>query len=386
MKNLSSISDIQSSFSGSGGQKVAIVHDWLYGGGAEKVILAMHQLYPDAPIYTSYCTKKWQKKLDNKVITGYLNKWPFTSLRKFIPLLRVWWFEGLDLTDYDIVIISTGNGEAICVNKFKKNALTICYCHSPTHFCWDKYDEYLKNPGFGIFNWLARIGLKTLVKPLRNIDYKAAQKPKYFIANSNFIKQKIKEYYNRDSQVISPPVNINRFISAAGEYPKQGYVVTGRQVPYKRLELCILACNKLHVPLTIIGNGPEHEKLVKLAGKTITFVTDATDAQLPKYLASAEAYIFCAQEDFGIAPVEALAAGTPLIAYKAGGALDYVNKKTGIFFDNQSVVSVMNGVQEFQKSHFVQHDLTDKAQEFSVKSFKNKLKQFIEEKYTAKLG
>lgn len=360
--------------------KIAIVHDWLYGGGAEKVILALHELYPQAPIYTSYCTPQWRKKLNNKVITGYLNKWPFTRIRKFIPLLRVWWFRSLDLTDFDIVIISTGNGEAICVNKFKKDALTICYCHSPTHFYWDKYDEYLKNPGFGFFNWLARIGLKILVKPLRNIDYKAAQNPKYFIANSNFIKQKIKQYYNRDSVVINPPVNVSKFINDAGEYPKYGYVVTGRQVPLKRFDLCILACNQLHLPLTIIGNGPEHKKLVQLGGKTITFLTDVTDAQLPKYLASAEAYIFCAKDDFGIAPVEALATGTPLIAYKAGGALDYVTQKTGIFFKEQSVESVVEGIKDFQKSHFVQHDLTAKAEEFSTESFKTKLKQFIEDK------
>ena len=361
-------------------KKIVIVHDWLYGGGAEKVVLALHELYPEAPIYTSFCTNEWRDKLDHKVVTGYLNKWPFTKLRKFIPFLRVSWFKNLDLTDFDIVIISSGNGEAICANKFKKDALTICYCHSPTHFYWDKYNEYMNNPGFGALNWLARIGLKTLLSPLRNIDYKAAQNPKYFIANSSFIKQKIKQYYGRDSIVIHPPVDVSRFINAAGKYPKFGYVVTGRQVPYKRLDLCIAAFNELHMPLTVIGNGPEHHKLVKLASKSITFVTDATDYQLPKYLASAEAYIFCSKEDFGIAPVEALAAGTPVIAYKSGGALDYVTPKTGIFFDNQSLESIVSAVKESQKSHFVQHDLTAKAQEFSTEEFKNKIMKYIEAK------
>src|SRR3990167_8961662 len=164
--------------------KVAIVHDWLYGGGAEKVVEQLHTLYPDSPIYTSYCTDEWRKRLDNKVVTGYLQNWPFSRLRKFLPLLRQWWFARLDLSDYDLIISSTGNGEA----KFARGKKHICYCHSPPHFYWRKYESYLRNPGFGAFDWLARIGLKLFVKPLRKRDYNAAQQVDAFIANSTHIQ------------------------------------------------------------------------------------------------------------------------------------------------------------------------------------------------------
>ncbi len=153
-------------------KKIAIVHDWLVGGGAEKVVQAMHELFPDAPIYTSYCSDEWREKLDGKVVTGYLQKWPFSKLRKFLPVLRIWWFEHLDLTDFDIVLSSSGNGEAKGVKRLNPMATHICYCHSPTHFYWDKYDEYLKSPGFGMFNPLARLGLKVLVGPLAQMGFK----------------------------------------------------------------------------------------------------------------------------------------------------------------------------------------------------------------------
>jgi hypothetical protein len=158
--------------------RVALVHDWLYGGGAEKVVLELHKMFPDAPIYTSYCTDEWRHNLDNKVITGYLQNWPFSSLRKFLPLLRQRWFRTLDLSEFDIVISSSGNGEAKFVSV-KEPAVHICYCHTPTHFYWRHYEQYLRNPGFRPY-WLVRLALKVLVKPLRKRDYRAAQKVGYF--------------------------------------------------------------------------------------------------------------------------------------------------------------------------------------------------------------
>ncbi|HPW48015.1 MAG TPA: glycosyltransferase, partial [Candidatus Saccharibacteria bacterium] len=255
--------------------KIAIVHDWLVGGGAEKVVLALHEMFPKAPIYTSYCTDTWRKKLDNKVVTGFLQYWPLSKLRKFLPLLRIWWFEHLDLTGYDLVISSSGNGEAKSVKKLNKKALHICYCHSPTHFYWDKHEEYLKSPGFGIFNPLARLGLKILVRPLQKYDLKAANRPDYFVANSTHIQRLIKKYYNRDSIVIHPPVDVDRFAPRSGSgspASKLGFVTVGRQTPYKRTNIIIEACNRLKLPLTVIGYGPEHQKLIKMAGPTINFI------------------------------------------------------------------------------------------------------------------
>ncbi len=365
--------------SGSAGQldkatqlKVAIVHDWLIGGGAEQVVLALHEMYPDAPIYTSYCSPQWRTKLDGKVITGYLQYWPFSVLRKFVPLLRLWWFRGLDLSGYDVVISSTGNGEAKQI-RVPKGTKHICYCHSPTHFYWRHYDQYLHSPGFGFFNPLARLGLKLLVGPLRKKDYGAAQRVDYFIANSAHIQADIKQFYGRDSVVIHPPVDIARFEKVSSK-ERRGFVTVGRQTGYKHTDILVQACTKLNVPLTVVGRGPEHENLVRLAGPTITFDTNATDEEVAYYMASAEAFLFAAEEDFGITPVEAMAAGTPLIAYKAGGALDYVVEgETGLFFSEQTAESVAGALQKFDASHFDTKKIQAKAAEFSPDAFTQKI-------------
>ena len=264
--------------------KVAIVHDWLIGGGAERVVMELHKLYPEAPIYTSYSTDEWRRRLDGKVVTGYLQHWPFSKLRKFLPILRIWWFEHLDLRRYDLVISSSGNGEALGV-KTPKGTLHINYCHSPTHYYWRHYERYMKRPGFGVFDPLARLGLRLLIAPLRRWDYKAAQRPDYFIANSTHIQNDIKKYYGRDSTVIHPPVDVERF--NVPEQPERiGFVTAGRQVPLKRTDLIVKACTKPGLPLTVVGEGPEHTELVKMAGPSVTFRTGVTDAEMPLHLAS----------------------------------------------------------------------------------------------------
>jgi glycosyltransferase involved in cell wall biosynthesis len=362
-------------------KKVAIVHDWLVGGGAEKVVQALHELFPDASIYTSCCTDEWRKKLDNKVVTGYLQKWPFSKLRKYLPILRIWWFEHLDLRKFDIIISSSGNGEAKGVKKLKPGTIHICYCHTPTHFYWDKYDEYLHSPGFGVFNPLARLGLKILVGPLRKWDLKASKRPDFFIANSSHIQKMIDKYYSRDSVVIHPPVDVERFNPIAS-IKRRGFITIGRQTPYKRTDLIIKACTEFNLPLIIIGDGPEHNNLQKIAGKNIQFIRHASDQEIEQNLTAASAFLFAACEDFGIVPVEAMAAGTPVIAYKAGGALDYINSKTGIFFEKQAADSLINALQKFDPKNYKQSDLTAQALKFSKAIFKDKIIRFLETKCT----
>lgn len=355
--------------------KVAIVHDWIYGGGAERVVLELHRMFPDAPIYTSYCSYEWRKKLDGKVRTGYLQHAPFRQLRKFLPLLRQWWFKSLDLSAYDLVISSTGNGEAKFVQV--NNGKHICYCHSPVHFYWRHYNEYLKNPGFKPA-WLARAGLKLLVKPLRKRDYAAAQKVDHFIANSTHIQKDIKKYYGREAAVIHPPVDTARFAAVKQPGERKGFVTMGRQVPIKKTGLIIEACKELKVPLTIIGNGPEHSRLVKNTGPLVHFKTEVTDAEMPAELAAAEAFIFASHEDFGVAPVEAMATGTPVIAYKAGGALDYIIPgKTGEFFEAQTVESLATALKEFNTTKYHPEASKKQANRFSVKSFKANFQTFL---------
>lgn len=348
-------------------KKVAIVHDWMIEGGAERVVYELHKMYPDAPIYTSYCTPEWREKLDNQVVTGFLQKWPFPKIRKFVPFLRILWFGSLKLKGYDLIISSSG-AEAKGV-KAPKGTLHIAYIHAPTHYYWSRYDEYMREPGFGSLDWLARIGLKLLVKPLRRWDYNAAQKPDYLIANSVHTQGGITKYYQRKSTIIYPPVQIDRFRKAKTTKKRHGFVITGRQTPYKRVDLAIKACTELGLPLTVIGRGPEHQKLRKIAGPTIKFANNASDEDVVRLVSSAEAFIFPGKDDFGIAPIEALACGTPLIAYRAGGALDYVTPKTGMFFEDQTVESLVAAIKAFKPSDYSANDIKKASESFSVEQF-----------------
>lgn len=356
-------------------KKIVIVHDWFVGGGAEKVVEAIHEIYPKAPIYTSYISDEWRKKLkDADIRTGFLQKYP--KLRKFLPPARQWWFGHLDLSEFDIIISSSG-AEAKGVKKSRKDQVHINYCHAPTHYYWSRYETYLKDPGFDALNWIARIGLKLLIGPMRKWDFKAAQGPDLIIANSTHIKNEIKKYYKRDAIVIHPPVDIDRFLNKSA-VQRSGYVITGRQVPYKRIDLAIRACNELEKDLLVIGNGPEHKKLENMAGKTIKFLTNVSDTDLPKYFHKASAFIFPGLDDFGIAPVEAMAAGCPVIAYRAGGAIDTVKENiSGLFFDTQNVESLKNSIIYFEKRNFNSERIVAQAQLFNKNNFKYTLTKIM---------
>ena len=355
--------------------RVAIVHDWLIGGGAELVVEQLHVLFPEAPIYTSYATQEWRGRLHGKVVTGWLQ--PLGFMRKFIPILRIWWFTHLKFKDYDLVISSSG-AEAKGI-KVPKHTMHVNYCHAPTHYYWSRYDEYMKRPGFGVFNPLARLGLWLLVRPLRRWDYKAAQRPDYIVANSTHIQKEVKKYYGRDSTVVFPPVYFERFQKIANRTSeRRGFVVAGRHTAYKRFDLAIVACTKLGLPLTVIGTGPDTARLKRLAGKTITFLGKVSDDVLEQELARAQALIFPGLDDFGIAPVEAMAAGTPVIAYKAGGALDYVRPGvTGEFFEAQTALSLARVLKKFDGNQYSSAAIRAWAQKFSRQAFQRNFRQAL---------
>lgn len=355
--------------------KVAIVHDWLVGGGAELVVEQLHKMYPEAPIYTSYCTDEWRERLDGKVVTSWLQR--LGKFRKFIPLLRIWWFTSLKFDDYDLVISSSG-AEA---KGIKTNTLHVNYCHAPTHYYWSRYEEYMDMPGFGKFDWLARIGLKLLVAPLRKWDYKAAQRPNYYIANSTHIQREIKKYYGRDSTVIFPPVYFERFQKPENKnLPRKGFVISGRQTPYKRFDLAIQACTKLNLPLKVIGDGPDNARLRALAGPSVEFLGRAPDNELERVFASSEALIFPGLDDFGITPVEAIASGTPVIAYKAGGALDYIKPgTTGEFFEEKNTGSLCRVLETFEKSSYNHEEIRTFAKIFTPETFQQKMKNYLKQ-------
>lgn len=361
--------------------KVVLVTDWItIMGGGEKVVEQFHLLYPEAPIYTSYCSEHWRRDLNNKVITGYLQHWPFSKLRRFLPVLRQWWFARLDLSDFDTVISITGNGEAKFI-KTNNSQTHICYCHTPPHFYWAQYDEYMKRPSMRPY-WLARLGLRVLVKPLRKRDYAAAQKVDYFIANSTSIQNDIKRFYNRESTIIFPPINCEQFIQLSPRGKKRipekpRCIWWGRVVPAKRLDIAVEACNQLQLPFTIVGRGPELENLRKIAGPTITLTGYLPDEERDALVKKADLFLFPSFEDFGVAPVEALAAGLPVVAYRAGGALDYVQEgENGVFFDDQTAQSIVSEITRAIGMTF--DSAPDSVARFDVSHFRSSVQEFVD--------
>ena len=301
--------------------KVALVCDWLTTiGGAESVLLALHEMYPKAPIYTSQYDKKgidWFNDAD--VRTGWLQIFS-PRFRKVLGPLRQRYFSHLDLSDYDLVISVTG-AEAKAVRTVPKtgknrtktqkterpghHCIHLCYCHVPTQYYWGKYDEYIKNPGFGILNPIARVALKLFIGPLRKKDYQSASQPDQFVTISEFAAEQIKKYYKRESIIIYPPVDLKKFSTGLStnreiKSPKKqiknpiNYITTSRQVNWKRLDICVKACLKTGDNLLLIGDGPEHNTLVKNANNAsnITFLPTMPQDELKKYLVQADAYLF----------------------------------------------------------------------------------------------
>lgn len=365
--------------------KIAIVADWLTNmGGAELVVLALHEAFPSAPIYTStFAPENMPKFKDLDIRTTYLQNLPkpLRKLHKFFPILRVNAFKKLDLSEFDI-IISSSSAESKQVQKTRPGQIHICYCHTPIRYYWSHYNEYHKDPGFGKLNWLIRLAMPLTIPTLKKLDYKAAQKVDVFIANSTEVQKRIKKYYDKPSTVIHPPVDVNRFEPARerGDY----YVALGRQVPYKRIDLAVAAATKLNLKLRVYGNGSEHQRLVNMAGPTVQFFTDrfsdASDNAVTKSLNSAKGYIFPAEEDFGIVQVEALAAGAPVIAYNRGGALDIVQEgESGIFFNTQTVDSVVNAIKKAEKITFLPGTLRRKAKRFDKSLFISKITKIVQD-------
>lgn len=379
--------------------KVALVCDWLTNiGGAERVIKAIHDLYPKAPIYTSKYDPKgidWFKDAD--IRTGWLQIFP-TKLRRLLGPLRQHYFNHLDLSEYDLIISITG-AEAKSIKK--GNAIHICYCHVPTQYYWQFYDKYLKRPGFGILNPLVRLFLKLFIKPLRKADYRAAQKPDYFITISKYAADLIKKHYDREATIIHPPVDVDKFVkdnqptktekNQEQDFPttvensnkNRPFITTSRQVTWKRLDLAVKACLCCKQPLVVIGEGPEHNNLVKMSKKSplITFLPTMSQAELKTYLQNAKAYLFPSLEPFGIAPVEALACGCPVIAFGKGGALEYVRDgKNGLLFDRQTASSLSETIQKFDQYKFSPVKVISSAQPFNTKRFQQKIQEFINAK------
>ncbi len=357
--------------------KIALVCDWLTTtGGAEKVLLELHRMFPDAPIYTSQYRKKgidWFN--DAEVRTGWLQIFP-ACLRKILGPLRQLYFHFLDLSAYDLVISVTGaEAKSIKTRSSKHQAYHLCYCHVPTQYYWQFYDKYVENPGFGIFNPIVRCCFKLLVRPLRKADLKAAGKVDEFVTISHYAASEIKKYYHRTATVIAPPVDIEKFQlpPASAKNKRHGFVISCRQVTWKRVDLAIKACMAAKVDLAVIGDGSEHNNLVKLANNSpyIHFYQWQRSRDLAKFLQESVAYIFPSLEPFGIAAVEALAAGCPVIAFDGGGSQDFIEAgKNGLFFDQQTEESLVKALEKFPKIKFSEKAIADSAKKFSCQEFR----------------
>lgn len=384
--------------------KIAIVCDWLTEvGGGEKVLLKLHQMFPRAPIYTSqFCAKSAPKEFCRAdVRTGWLNIFP-RSFRKFISPFRYLYFSHLNLREYDL-IISVNNAEAKNISRknMKKKAIHFSYLQGPpTQYYWGLYDDYIKNPGFGKLNFLARFGLKILVKPLRKVDFNAAQKPDFLIANSTYVAHEIEKYYKRSADIISPNVDVENIIKLTKNISQKDckklrqelfngeefFIITGRQVSWKRVDLAVQACAKTQRNLLIVGYGAEHDNLVKLAnGNPRTKFLPRYDgaSEIVKYFAAAKAFIFPSLEPFGITPIEALTAGCPLVSLKKGGALDFViEDKNGVFFAKQNVENLTAAIKKIDKIKFDKKIIQNSAKQFSEANFENNFRAILTKRMT----
>ena len=361
--------------------KVAIVTDWLTNmGGGELVVLEAHKLFPDAPIYTSvYDAAAMPAFKDCDVRTTYLQQ----RLPKFLrykhtlwPVLRPFAFRSLDLSEFDI-ILSITSAEAKQVKKTRPGQVHISYVHTPIRYYWSHYEEFKQEFTFGPFTWLIRPFIPLLVRWMRKIDLESIPGIDVFIANSTVTQARIKQYYDRPSTVIHPPVDIDRF-TPPPKTEREGYVLWGRHVPYKRFDLAIEACNALLRPLTVIGSGPDTDRLKALAGPTINFVGRVSDDELVRLAQTAKGFLFPNEEDFGISAVEALAAGTPVIGYAKGGVLDIVQDgESGVLFTEQTVASLVAAIERFETMDFLPATLHRKSKRFATSLFDQKLRKII---------
>jgi glycosyltransferase involved in cell wall biosynthesis len=362
--------------------KVAIVHDYLNQmGGAERVVMAFHDIFPEAPIYTSiYDPERVDPAFRTMDIrTSFMQKLPLVT-KHHQPYLPLYPFamEALDLRGYDLVLSSSSAfGKGVIT---KPGTLHICYCHTPMRWCWN-YEEYVEREQLGK---VARRILPFLITGLRVWDQTSAMRVDDFIANSPVIAERIKKYYRREAVVIPPPVEASRFPATPATEIADYFLALGRFIPYKRFDLAIEACNRLQLPLVVIGKGRDEERLKRIAGPTIRFLGRLSDEEVIHYYRHCRAFLFPGDEDFGITPLEAQAAGRPVIAYGAGGALaSVVDGVTGLFFREQTVESLVEVLATFNERNFDSDAIRNHALEFDTPRFQRRIMQFIEARMNA---
>ena len=358
--------------------KVALVCDWLTNqGGAEEVVLALTELFPEAPIYTSvYNPGKTPAFRDKKVITSFLQNWPFAKTKhQLYPTLRPLAFESFDFSEYDLVI-SSSSAEAKGILT-KPDTKHICYCHTPTRYYWSDYHAYLNRLQFGILNPLVRKIMPRTISKMRIWDRLAAERVDHFVANSAYVAARIKKYYRKEATIIHPPCDTENL--KPGGQVQDYFLVVSRLIPYKRVDLIVAAFNQLGWPLKIAGTGPDEKSLKKLAKPNIEFLGQVSGKEKVKLYQECQALVFAAEEDFGIVPVEAMACGRPVIAYGKGGVTESViDGKTGLFFAEQTIKSLLTTLQRFKQAQFDSGTIRKQAEKFSKERFKREILELVD--------
>ncbi|MFZ4826604.1 MAG: glycosyltransferase [Phototrophicaceae bacterium] len=360
--------------------KLAIVHDWLnQRGGAEDVLEVLVDLYPDSPIYTSMYDKAEMPEAYRawNIQTLLTDKLPFiySHHQLYLALYPLIWGT-TKLDDYDVIV---SNKSGFChIIQHPEEAVHICYCLTPTRYVW-QIESYLEREGFGSALGFA---VRPIMRLLRAIDYRGAQRVNHFIAISTAVQKRIKRYYHRDSDIIFPPVDTSRFEPASTH--EDYFLCVSRLIPYKRIDLAVQAATRIGAPLKIAGAGRALNRLKELAGPTVEFLGYVPDHQLNDLMARAKAFIFPGLEDFGIAPVQAQAAGRPVIAFGQGGALDTVIPgKTGELFYQQTVETLAQAMLEFDASRYAVSDLRANAERFDQSVFEREITRYIEQAHQA---
>lgn len=353
--------------------KVAIVYDrvnkW---GGAERVLLALHEIWPEAPLFTAvYDSERAQWADVFAIKSSFMQYIPFARVHhEWFPWLTPMAFESFSFDEFDVVISVTSAEARYVITK--PHTMHICYCLTPTRYLWSGYDVYAQTSAL----------LRLLTPTLRRWDMIGAQRPDHYIAISHRVKERIKNYYGRDVlSVIYPPVDL----LPSQQYAQKDYfLVVSRLVPYKRIDRIIDAFNELKLPLVIIGSGLEERLLARRASATISFVSShLTDAELVAYYGSCRAFLSAADEDFGIAAAEAQGAGRPVIAYAQSGTAEIVEDgKTGILFREQSGRSIIDALKRFQKMTIRSQDCRERARRFSKQRFAKEMKETVDRLYS----
>jgi len=367
--------------------RVALIHDYLNQyGGAEKVLEAFCEIFPEAPIYTLiYDPKKMRGVFsDKKMHTSFLQKFPFIkSHHRIFPILMPIAIEQFDLSKYNIVLSDSASFAKGVITR--PETLHVCYCHTPPRYAWDDSHKYIEE--FSLPKMIKKI-IPFFMNYIRLWDREAALRVDKFICNSKFVAKRIKKYYGRETEIIYPPVDAEFFVPsdpAKSPLATNGasyFLIVGRMLPYKRFDIAIKAFNELGKPLKIIGDGPERKKFQKIAKPNVEFLGELANIKLKEYYQNCQALIFPQEEDFGIVALEAMACGKPVIAYRGGGALESVKEgKTGMFFDQQNPEALIKAVNDFIPGSFNPYKIRCHALKFDKEKFKKKIKDFVEKSY-----